>query len=433
MQRFRLVFFFLFLAFSVRFEKTRFAGKHRPNSTGTYQHDLCLPAYSSDASLLVGRLVVAIESLGRHSLWPYDDHHDQCSGHFTRLLLTSISNSRETAIRRFLYRVQGLSSLTLSLSLSLSLSRPSRRVTTLFESPNRRDFYLPSSNIRFFGSSRREVRDTRRGGRRGEGGKERVNKSHGCRRTKRRSFTFHPSSHSMVCVYVCVCRCVIFSREKRAHLDTPCPRTSWLISDVAVKPIDLIDASAASPRLPCRRHCCCVVTRSCCTRAHTVPPPEPFVRRCGSSSSWRKQQHSRRERTEKLSIRASFSELEETVTTEQQQRDAAGSETLAARWWSLAWSSRRAVRLDQEHRRGKHSSETSKTSTQEGQSKANRSTRWKFCWRHDGINNNRNTGENDRSDNIVVENGGPRRESAQKVDRAAATLRSASGATVVPS
>lgn len=44
---------------------------------------------------------------------------------------------------------------------------------------------------------------------------------------------------------------------------------------------------------------------------------------------------------------------------------------------------------------------------------ANRSTRWKFSWRHDDINNNRNTGQNDRSNNIVVENAGPRRESAQ--------------------
>lgn len=68
------------------------------NQTQTlaYQHDLCLLAYNSDASLLLGRLAVAIESLS-DSLWPYDDHHDQYSGHFTLLLLTSISNSREIA------------------------------------------------------------------------------------------------------------------------------------------------------------------------------------------------------------------------------------------------------------------------------------------------------------------------------------------------
>ena len=203
MQRFRLVFFFLFLAFSVRFEKTRFAGKHRPNSTGTYQHDLCLPAYSSDASLLVGRLAVAIESLGRHSLWPYDDHHDQCSGHFTRLLLTSISNSRETAIRRFLYRVQGLSSLTLSLSLSSKSScNHSVRITDRIE-----EIFTSQARTSDF-SVRVDARSETREGAGGGGGQ-------GGQGTRKQVTRLSPNETSVVYLSpfvpqygVCVCVCV---------------------------------------------------------------------------------------------------------------------------------------------------------------------------------------------------------------------------------
>lgn len=59
-----------------------------------------------------------------------------------------------------------------------------------------------------------------------------------------------------------------------------------------------------------------------------------------------------------------------------------------------------------------------------GREPGNRSVRWKFSRRHDSINNNRNTGQNDRSNNIVVENaGGSLRAHAHCVHWAAATLR----------
>ncbi|KAF3423038.1 hypothetical protein E2986_13883 [Frieseomelitta varia] len=127
------------------------------------------------------------------------------------------------------------------------------------------------------------------------------------------------------------------------------------------------------------------------------------------------------------SIRQNWKKNLKNWRTVTEERDAAGSETQVVVARVVVPAGRARWPGTQEEG---SSSETSSRRTQEGQSKANRSTRWEFRWRHDGINNNRNTGENDRSDNIVVENGGPRRESAQKVDRAAATLRSGSGATV---
>lgn len=53
-----------------------------------------------------------------------------------------------------------------------------------------------------------------------------------------------------------------------------------------------------------------------------------------------------------------------------------------------------------------------------GREPGNRSARWKFSRRHDSINNNRNTGQNDRSNNIVVENaGGSLRAHAHRVSK----------------